>query len=77
MENASAYAHRSNMTGVIFVGVLNARSLSRGDTRCNNSGEMLEHVVEKPDVNVLNDGEFTFYAANGTSILDLFIVTDS
>ena len=38
---------------------------------------MLEHFVEKPEVNILNDGEFTFHAANGTSIIDLFIVTDS
>ena len=38
---------------------------------------MLEHFVEKPEVNILNDGEYTFYAANGASIIDVFIVTDS
>ena len=65
------------MTGVILMGDLNARSLSWGDTRCNRSGEMLEHFLEKPEVNILNDGEYTFHAANGTSIIDLFIVMDS
>ena len=37
----------------------------------------MEHFVEKPEVNILNDGEYTFHAAIGTSIIDLFIVTDS
>ena len=32
---------------------------------------------EKPDVNILNDGEYTFHAANGTPIIELFIVTDN
>ena len=45
------------MTRVIFVGDLNARSLLWGDTRCNKSGGMLEHIVEKPEVNILNYGE--------------------
>ena len=38
---------------------------------------MLEHFVEKPDVNILNDGEYTFHAANRTSIIDLLFATDS
>ena len=59
------------------MGDLNARSLLWGDTRCNKNGKMLEHFVEKPEVNFLNDGEYTFHAANGTSNIDLFIVTDS
>ena len=59
------------------MGNLNARSLLWGDTRCNKSGEMLEHFVEKPEMNFLNDGEYTFHAANETSIIDSFIVTDS
>ena len=65
------------MTGVILTGDLNARSLLWGDTRCNKSGEILEQFVGKPEVNILNDGEHTFHAANGTSVIDLFIVTDS
>ena len=77
LEDARAYDHRSNMTGVILMGDLNARSLLWGDTRCNKSGEILENFVKKPEVNILNDGEYTFHAANGTSIIDLSIVTDS
>ena len=77
LEDARAYAPRSNMTGVILTGHLNARSLLWGNTRCNKSGKILEHFVEKPEMNILNDGEYTFHAANGTSIIDLFIVTDS
>ena len=77
LEDARAYAHRSNMTGVISMGDLNARSLLWGDTRCNKSGEIMEHFVEKPGLNILNDREYTFHAGNGTSIIDLFIVTDS
>ena len=59
------------------MGDLNARNLLWGDTRCHKSNEMLENIVQKPEVNILNDGEYTFHAANGTSIIDLFIVTDS
>ena len=59
------------------MGDLNATSLLWGDTRCNKSGEMLEHIVETPEVNILNDSEYPFHTANGTSITDLFIVTDS
>ena len=59
------------------MGDFNARRLLWGDTRCDKSGERLEHFVEKPEVNILNDGEYTFHAAIGTSIIDLFIVTDS
>ena len=77
LENAKAYARRGNMSGVIFVGDSNARSFLWGVTRCNKSGEMLVQFVKKPEVNILNDGENTFYAANGASIIDLFIVTDS
>ena len=59
------------------MGDINARSRLLGDTRCNMSGEMLEQFVKKPEVNILNDGEFTFYATNRDSIIDLFMVTDS
>ena len=38
---------------------------------------MLEHIIKTPEVNILNDDELTFYAANGASINDSFIVTDS
>ena len=61
----------------MFMGDLNARSLLRGDKCCNKSGEMLEQFVEKPEMNILNDCEYTVYAANGASIIDLFNVTDS
>ena len=47
-----------------------------GNTRCNRSVEMLEHFVEKPQMNILMDGEFTFYAANGTSVIDLSFETN-
>ena len=77
LDDARAYAHRSNMAGVILMGDSNAKSRLWGDTRCNKCGKMLEHFVEKPEVNILNDGKYTFHAANGTSNIDLFIVTDS
>ena len=48
-----------------------------GDTRCSKSSEMLAQLVEKPEVNILNDGEHTAHAANGDSIIDLIIVMDS
>ena len=38
---------------------------------------MLEHIIKKPEVNILNDDDYTSYAANGASINDSFIVTDS
>ena len=54
-----------------------ARNFLCGDTRCNRRGELLEQLVGKPEVNVLNDAENTFYAAYGASIIDLLILTDS
>ena len=42
LENVRAYAHGNNLTGVIFVGDLNTKGHLWGDTRCNNSGEIVE-----------------------------------
>ena len=75
-----AYVHRSNKTGVFVVGDLNAKSLLWRDIRCKKSGEMfgmLEQFVEKPEENILMDGEFRFHAATGAFNIDLFFVTDS
>ena len=58
------------------MGDINAKSILRGDSGCNRCGEMLKHSAGKPEMNSFNTGNFTFYAANGTSIIDLFIVTD-
>ena len=75
-ESAIDFAKANNMKGVLFVGDLNARSTLWGDSLTNNSGSTLERYIENKLVNILNNGENTFYAVNGSSVIDLCMTTD-
>ena len=64
------------MEGVLFVGDLNARSISWGDSLTSKNGGTVEHYIEKKLVNILNNGEKTSYAVNSSSVIDLCMTTD-
>ena len=55
----------------LFFGDLNARHTYWGDKSCNLLGEELVQIADH--FSILNDGEPTFLAANGYSVIDLCI----
>ena len=76
LDKARSYAKLNNMKGVLFVGDLNARNLLWGDIRNNSSGSLLEQYIEEESVEILNDGQPTFYSINGSSVIDLIMTTE-
>ena len=63
--------NKNCLNGALFVGDLNARHTYWGDTSCNLLGEELVQIADH--FSILNDGESTFLAANGYSVIDLCI----
>ena len=55
----------------LFFGDLNARHTYWGDKSCKLLGEELVQIADH--FSILNDGEPTFLAANGYSVIDLCI----
>ena len=55
---------------------LNARRTLRGDSLTNKSGGTLEPYIENKLVNILNNDEKTFYAVNGSSLIDQCMTSD-
>ena len=76
LDEAKSYAKLNNMKGVLFVGDPNARNLLWGDIRNNTSGSLLEQYIEEESVEILNDGQPTFYSINGSSVIDIFMTTE-
>ena len=76
LDKARSYAKLNNIKGVLFVGDLNARNLLWEDIRNNSSGSLLEKYIEEESVEILNDGQPTFYSINGSSVIDLFMTTE-
>ena len=76
LDKARSLAKLINMEGVLFVGDLNARNLLLEDIRNNSSGSLLEQYIEEESVEILNDGQPTFYSINGSSVIDLFMTTE-
>ena len=64
------------MKGVLFVGDLNARSTLWGDSLTNKNDGILGHYIENKLGNILNNGEKTYYAVIGSSVIDLCMTTD-
>ena len=54
---------------------MNARNIIWGETRSNSTGAIQEQYV-KENVETLNHGQQTFYAVNGSSIIDLILTAD-
>ena len=67
---------RNNFKGMLFFGYLNARHTYWGDTTANDHGTMLVDRLNE-NLAVINNGEPTFLALNGHSVIDLCILTQS
>ena len=64
----------AHLDGVLFLGDCNARHCLWGDSICNPNGYLLVESLSAED-NVLNNGEKTFLSSNGSSVIDLCIVS--
>ena len=67
---------RNDFKGKLFFGDLTARHIYWGDTSANDHGIMLVDRLNE-NVAVIRNGEPTFLASNGHSVLDLYILTFS
>ena len=71
IQSCKTYADKNCLNGALFFGDLNARHTYWGDKSCNLLGEELVQIADH--FSILNDGEPTFLAANGYSVIDLCI----
>ena len=67
---------RNDLKAMLFFGDLNARHTYWGDTTANDNGGMLVDRLNE-NVAVIKNGEPTFLASNGHSVIDLCILTHS
>ena len=68
------FYHQHNLDGVLFLGDCNARHCLWRDSICNPNGYLLLESLSAED-NILNNGEATFLSTNGSSGIDLCIVS--
>ena len=68
------FYHQHNLGGVLFLGDCNAGLCLWGDSICNPNGYLLLESLSAED-NILNNGEATFLSSNGSSVIDLCIVS--
>ena len=71
IQSCKTYVDKNCLNGALFFGDLNARHTYWGDKSCNLLGEELVQIADH--FSILNDGEPTFLAANGYSVIDLCI----
>ena len=73
-EKIVNFYHLHNLDGVLFLGDCNAKHCLWGDSICNPNGYLL---LKSPSAenNILNNGEKTFLSSNGSSVIDLCIVS--
>ena len=71
IQSCKTYVDKNCLNGALFFGDLIARHTYWGDKSCNLLGEELVQTADQ--FSILNDGEPTFLAANGYSIIDLCI----
>ena len=69
IQSCKTYVEKNCLNGALFFGDFNARHTNWGDKSCNLLGEELGQIAEY--FSILNDGEPTFLAANGSSVIDL------
>ena len=71
IQNCKTYVDKNCLNGALLFGDLNARHTYWGDKSCNLLEEELVQIADH--FSILNDGEPTFLAANGYSVIDLCI----
>ena len=67
---------RNDFRGMLFFGDLSGRHLYWGNTTANDQGTVLVARLNE-NVAVIINGEPTFLASNGHSVIDLCILTHS
>ena len=73
-EKVVIFYHQQNLDGMLFLGDCNARHRLGGDSICNPNGYLLVESLSAED-NILNNGEKKFLPSNGSSVIDLCIVS--
>ena len=73
-EKVLNFYHQHKLDEVLFLGDCNARHCLWGDSLCNPNGYLLVECLSAED-NILNNGEKTFLSSNGSSVIDLCIVS--
>ena len=74
LDLANKYHIDNLLDGVVFIGDCNARHIAWGDSVTNAHGIHLhEHLV--PDYKIYNDSGPTFLSSNGSSVIDLILVS--
>ena len=73
-EKVINFYHQHNLDGVLFLGDCNARHCLWGVSISNPNGFVLVESLSAED-NTLNNGEKTFLSSNGSSVVDLCIVS--
>ena len=73
-----AYTLKDNMkaAGIIFTGDFNARHISWGDSRSNQYGQKLVDMLDTSKFSIITSSTPTFLATNGSSVIDLTIMTN-
>ena len=73
-EKVVNFYHEHNLEGVLFLGDCKARHFLWGDSICNPNGYLLLESLSAED-NILNSGKKSFLSSNGSSVIDLCIVS--
>ena len=73
-EKVVNFDHQHILDGLIILGDRNARHCLWGDNICNLNGYLLLESLSAED-NILNKGEATFVSTNGSSVIDLCLVS--
>ena len=73
-EKVINFYHQHKLDGVLFLRDCNARPCLWGHSICNPNGYLLLESLSAED-NILNKGEATFLSSNGSSVIDLCIVS--
>ena len=68
------FYHQHNLDGVLFLGDCKGRHCLWGDSIGNSNGYLLLENLSAED-NILNNGEAPFLSSNGSSVIDLCIVS--
>ena len=68
------FYHQHNLYGVLILGDCNATHCLRVDSICNNNGYLLLESLSAED-NILSNGRATFLSSNGSSVIDVCIVS--
>ena len=77
LEEAAAFSTRHNLE-FLLAGESNARHPMWGDRSTNEHGRTLVNALHDASrvLNVINDGQPTFVSTNGSSVIDLFIMSE-